>query len=572
MAGLRSTPGRCRVLGAREVPGAGGAQGVPLAPGGGGGAALLPASYHPARLPSGGGEQLCASLPAAGSSRVGDSGSRGCAGGTASTWGGEGGGRKPLLSFMLCSALPASRILRQRRERCADFLWGWRGAGRCHPLPRCHREVVAGQEVNDFLSGRSPLTLALRVGDHMMFVQLQLAAQQSSGQLQHRHVIASRGEAGAAASPHCRTLHGGAGSGFARIPVVPACQQSPAPSPTPATPAPPVYCNAPHPAPVTAGMFRSHGASTQTVNSSVVSSCSGGCQGARVHSFGVGEQSWVLLVPPGQTLEVAAGPAPCRAGGCGGVLAVLGGQRAWGRGDAWSCVPPEADAASLPACRWTAARAAAPPLAAALPRAPAPANPGPSSRASSTTRLGSSQGPSPVGTGQRWGRQGAAGSHGRGSSRPFCLPPPAGTLHPNCQDSSGRPRRDIGTILQILNDLLSATRHYQGMPQSLAQLRCQTQFSSSSSSSSSPPSSPDLATKTTSEPLPAAAASPPLHPVVQCQSQIRMCKPSGEHGGAPGIWDPRSDPSHPFRGPGWGGPCRARSWPHSPPPHFSPKG
>uniref|UniRef100_A0A803VUQ5 Midnolin n=1 Tax=Ficedula albicollis TaxID=59894 RepID=A0A803VUQ5_FICAL len=51
----------------------------------------------------------------------------------------------------------------------------------------------------------------------------------------------------------------------------------------------------------------------------------------------------------------------------------------------------------------------------------------------------------------------------------------SGTLHPNCQDSSGRPRRDIGTILQILNDLLSATRHYQGMPQSLTQLRCQTQ-------------------------------------------------------------------------------------------------
>uniref|UniRef100_A0A8B9Q5F3 Midnolin n=1 Tax=Apteryx owenii TaxID=8824 RepID=A0A8B9Q5F3_APTOW len=99
----------------------------------------------------------------------------------------------------------------------------------------------------------------------------------------------------------------------------------------------------------------------------------------------------------------------------------------------------------------------------------------------------------------------------------------SGTLHPNCQDSSGRPRRDIGTILQILNDLLSATRHYQGMPQSLTQLRCQTQFSSSSA-----PSSPDLATKTTSETLPAAAASPPLHSVVQCQSQIRMCKPSGD--------------------------------------------
>ncbi|XP_035169056.1 midnolin, partial [Oxyura jamaicensis] len=319
-------------------------------------------------------------------------------------------------------------------------------------------------QVNDFLSGRSPLTLALRVGDHMMFVQLQLAAQQSSGQLQHRHVIASRGEAGAAASPHCRTLHGGAGSGFARIPVVPACQQSPAPSPTPATPAPPVYCNAPHPAPVTAGMFRSHGASTQTVNSSVVSSCS------------------------------------------------------------------EVDC---------------------------------------STRSGSPPGSSPAPS-ARSRKPGAViesfVNHAPGVfSGTF-----SGTLHPNCQDSSGRPRRDIGTILQILNDLLSATRHYQGMPQSLAQLRCQTQFSSSSSSTS-PPSSPDLTTKTTSEPLPAAAASPPLHPVVQCQSQIRMCKPSGEHGDAPGIWDPRSDPSHPLRVPGWGGPCRAWSWPRSPL-RFSTKG
>ncbi|KAF1453868.1 Midnolin, partial [Pygoscelis papua] len=293
-------------------------------------------------------------------------------------------------------------------------------------------------QVNDFLSGRSPLTLALRVGDHMMFVQLQLAAQQSSGQLQHRHVIASRGEAGAAASPHCRTLHSSAGSGFTRIPVVPACQQSPAPSPTPAAPAPPMYCSAPHPAPVTAGMFRSHGASTQTA-----------------------------CVPHPHP------PVP---------------RHAW--------VPcPEADPVSLP---------------------PAQVDCG--------TRSSSSPGSSPAPT-ARSRKPGAViesfVNHAPGVfSGTF-----SGTLHPNCQDSSGRPRRDIGTILQILNDLLSATRHYQGMPQSLTQLRCQTQFSSSSSS---PPASPDLATKTTSEPLPAAAASPPLHPVVQCQSQIRMCKPSGD--------------------------------------------
>lgn len=93
------------------------------------------------------GKQL---LPTAGSSRAGDSGSRGCAGGTASTWGAEGGGgRKPLLSFMLCWALPASRILRQRGDCCADFLWGRQGGrGAATPsLPRCFGEAAAGQEV-----------------------------------------------------------------------------------------------------------------------------------------------------------------------------------------------------------------------------------------------------------------------------------------------------------------------------------------------------------------------------------------------------------------------------------------
>ncbi|CDQ82038.1 unnamed protein product [Oncorhynchus mykiss] len=113
----------------------------------------------------------------------------------------------------------------------------------------------------------------------------------------------------------------------------------------------------------------------------------------------------------------------------------------------------------------------------------------------------------------------------------------SGTLHPNCQDGTGRPRRDIGTILQILNDLLSATRHYQGVPPSLTQLRYQTQCGSPSpaSPSPSPPPSPPATTpgiagisaKATSVPA-SSPISPPLHPLVQCQSQIRMCKPPGE--------------------------------------------
>ncbi|CAF91593.1 unnamed protein product, partial [Tetraodon nigroviridis] len=112
----------------------------------------------------------------------------------------------------------------------------------------------------------------------------------------------------------------------------------------------------------------------------------------------------------------------------------------------------------------------------------------------------------------------------------------SGTLHPNCQDSNGRPRRDISTILQILNDLLSATRHYQGMPPSLTQLRCQTQCGSPTPPSPSPSPSPPVASVTglsaeaTSVPAGSpSSALPALHPLVQCQSQIRMCKSPGDH-------------------------------------------
>lgn len=95
------------------------------------------------------------------------------------------------------------------------------------------------------MSGRSPLTLALRVGDHMMFVQLQLAAQHAP--LQHRHVLAAAAAAAARGdsnvntpvSSPCRPV-----SSAARVPPL-----SSSPSPV-------------SPAPVTAGSFRSHAAST----------------------------------------------------------------------------------------------------------------------------------------------------------------------------------------------------------------------------------------------------------------------------------------------------------------------
>lgn len=258
-------------------------------------------------------------------------------------------------------------------------------------------ESLTETQVSDFLSGRSPLTLALRVGDHMMFVQLQLAAQHAP--LQHRHVLAAAAAAATATrgdssittpmSSPCRPV-----SSAARVPPVPT-------SPSPASASP-----------VTAGSFRSHAAS---------STC------------------------PEQM----------------------------------DCSPPASSSVS--------------------PGTSTPSTPGGS--------------PSP-----RSRKPGAViesfVNHAPGVfSGTF-----SGTLHPNCQDSSGRPRRDIGTILQILNDLLSATRHYQGMPPSLTQLRCHAQCSPASPA-------PDLTPKTTScEKL---AAAPPAS-LLQGQSQIRMCKPPGD--------------------------------------------
>ncbi|MBN3288782.1 MIDNB protein, partial [Polyodon spathula] len=280
-------------------------------------------------------------------------------------------------------------------------------------------ESLTETQVSDFLSGRSPLTLALRVGDHMMFVQLQLAAQQSGAQqqVQHRHVIARESgvsTSGPSSGQHPRTGHHPhhshphphpAPSTATAAPA--SARQTVAPSSAPA--AAPLYCPPARPSPLSAGMFRSQN--------------------------------------PGETPACATAASPC----------------------------PETTARS------SKQKTKVAPLFHFF-------------------------------------------------MYVFLM---SRTLHPNCQDSTGRPRRDIGTILQILNDLLSATRHYQGVPPSLTQLRCQTQCSPASPAPSPPPSPPatggaslsaSLSAKATSVP---SASKPSLHPL-QCQNQIRMCKPSGD--------------------------------------------
>ncbi|XP_028856885.1 midnolin [Denticeps clupeoides] len=310
-------------------------------------------------------------------------------------------------------------------------------------------ESLTETQVSDFLSGRSPLTLALRVGDHMMFVQLQLAAQNSGAnqQLQHRHLIARGGADGATgqtlgASPP--------GSGLARAPLHPHFHAHPhhiPPHPVPPSPTSPAAF-APSTAAPSPGCIYPSVAST--------SSCS----------------------PPLRTPPLPTGlPHPHQSSS--------------------ACPSPHSPGPAGPCLEGNC------PVK----------NPAVSPAASTRSRKPGAIIESFV-------------NHAPGVfSGTF-----SGTLHPNCQDSTGRPRRDISTILQILNDLLSATRHYQGMPPSLAQLRYQTQCSSGSSSPSPPPSPPTpvlagLSAKSTSVPAASPAA---LHPLVQCQSQIRMCKSPGE--------------------------------------------
>ncbi|AWP11153.1 putative midnolin-like [Scophthalmus maximus] len=343
-------------------------------------------------------------------------------------------------------------------------------------------ESLTETQVSDFLSGRSPLTLALRVGDHMMFVQLQLAAQQSGGpQLQHRHLI-TRGNADTAVGqptgqprvphPHPHSHH---------LPHHPHSHPSPhlsQPHPVPSSPSSPGSPSFPLPSthhqPLPA-MYH------QSPSSAL---CSPPTPPPPTHSPRPTHIPGGLLRSPAHHHhhhhhyhQPSSGQPSQDIGQASPVAPVL-------------C--PEANCSTN--------------------------SPNSGSSPSSRSRKPGAIIESFV-------------NHAPGVfSGTF-----SGTLHPNCQDSTGRPRRDIGTILQILNDLLSATRHYQGMPPSLTQLRYQTQCVSPTSSSPSPPPSPPVAAvtglsaKATSVPAGSPSIPPPtLHPLVQCQSQIRMCKPPGD--------------------------------------------
>ncbi|XP_012677330.1 midnolin [Clupea harengus] len=344
-------------------------------------------------------------------------------------------------------------------------------------------ESLTETQVSDFLSGRSPLTLALRVGDHMMFVQLQLAAQHSAGQqLQHRHLI-SRNGPDATAGPSLGASGTSSSSSNSSSSGIPRTSHHPHPHPHPHA-HPHAHAHSPllhsHPAPPSPPAF-----TPSTSMQSPVASMY-----PHTHPASTGHCS-----PQAQARSSPLPPSLLRSH-----------QAA----TACSSTPSPTPSTTLPS------PAAPCPEANCTAKSPSPSSSSPSPSSSSTP---SSRSRKPGAIIESFVNHAPGVFSGTFS----------GTLHPNCQDSTGRPRRDIGTILQILNDLLSATRHYQGMPPSLTQLRYQTQCGPSSPSPSPPPSPPAATLapglSTTSVPSSTRAS---LHPLVQCQSQVRMCKSTGE--------------------------------------------
>ncbi|XP_046883159.1 LOW QUALITY PROTEIN: midnolin-like [Hypomesus transpacificus] len=259
-------------------------------------------------------------------------------------------------------------------------------------------ENLTETQVSDFLSGRSPLTLALGIGAHLMYVQLQLASQNAVGQ--HHHGNRSGGK-----------VHSGK-SGSSRVarpypsPTHPSYVSHPClPLGTPRCPAPPPPF---HRTPV---IRRPH-------------------PGPALHDFS-----------PPHTPQPRASPHPHTPSPAPSPLSSHGPPPCLPSSPAAPLCPPHVICSS-PA-----------------PPSPTPAAPYPEESCASASPLTPGREPGAVIE--------SFVSHSPGVfSGTF-----SGTLHPVSQSGISHPRRGIATILQILNDLLSATRHHQGAPASLCQLR-----------------------------------------------------------------------------------------------------
>ncbi|XP_073788496.1 midnolin-A-like [Danio rerio] len=238
-------------------------------------------------------------------------------------------------------------------------------------------ESLTDAQVDDFLSGRSPLTLALRVCDHLMFVQLQLAAPGTS-----------RGPAGPEHTQRTETPRS-----LQRLQDV--CETRLAP------PAPHAHSIETRQAPPTHHTHKCQSQASTAHTSHAHQSC----------------QSSTPAPPTTQTLHTHS----CQS---------------------HASITPSSHSHYVHCCR----------------------NPAPSPPTSQSHHAHSCQSPAlPLVQTERSTQRCKPGAviESLISRAPGVFSGTfSGTLHPQCQDSSGRPRRDVHTILQILNDLLSATKQY----------------------------------------------------------------------------------------------------------------
>ncbi|XP_035655295.2 midnolin-like isoform X2 [Oncorhynchus keta] len=330
-------------------------------------------------------------------------------------------------------------------------------------------ESLTETQVSDFLSGRSPLTLALRVGEHMMFVQLQLAPQSAAGQ-QQSHLITQR-----AGRVGVEQVHA-AKCGSTRLPYPSPAQLS---SNTPAQPSP-AQLSSNTPAQPSPAQLSSN-TPAQPSPAQLSSNTPAQPSPAQLSSNTSASPALVSPHTPSSTSHVTnLSPSP-----------------------------------SAPPCSTN------PTCSSPAPQSPTPATTYPEGDCSVAG--------TPTSNKTAAGEPGAViesfVSHAPGVfSGTF-----SGTLPPAGQDSTSTgvksSRRGINTIFQILNDLLSATRHYQGAPLSLSQLLCRPPSTPTSSTPSTPtspfpppsPLTPDLVSTATSGPLTDHIS----------QEQSHSCKPAG---------------------------------------------
>ncbi|CAJ1072062.1 midnolin-like [Xyrichtys novacula] len=297
-------------------------------------------------------------------------------------------------------------------------------------------ESLTEVQIRDFLSGRSPLTLNLGIGAHMMYVQLQLSAQNVAELQQHHQDFRAGGR---------KELQAGLPTAAGRSSSVSASAWSPSNiAGTTSPPASKSSAQAPNSSD-SASMTQSNSQRSRTsLNSSAFSFHSPTPASANRHC---------------SSLHQSCPPPTLRT--CSPVISS-------------PCLPPGCPHPSSP-------------LQAETPVCSPPPNgsmPGPLSPAPATTfNECNTQPSSPA---ERCKQPGAViesfVSHSPGIfSGTF-----SGTLAPCSQSSISHPRGGITIILQILNDLLRAAFHHQGAPPAVHHPH---------SAASNPPVSPLLATE-----------------------------------------------------------------------------